>query len=71
MASLLSHGFIFSALEFSKTLSHLESVQQRMNSNLGSGQTLLKETQTKVAENATNIQANFKNLEERMSKISK
>ena len=62
---------LFSALLFSKSLAQLDSVQQKLSTNLANNETLLKETQTQFATNIGNIQENFQNVEERLSKLKK
>ena len=63
--------FFFSALQFSKTLAQLDSVQQKLVSNLANNESLLKETQNKFSANITSIQENFQNVEQRLSKLGK
>jgi len=57
------------ASQFSKALTQLDTVQQRLDSSLGSNQSLLTETQTKFSENLSNIQKNFENIEERLNAL--
>ena len=58
-----------SASQFSKALTQLDTVQQKLDSSLGSNQKILVETQTKFSENLSNIQKNFENIEERLSAL--
>ena len=61
--------FLVVASQFSKALTQLDTVQQRLDSSLGSNQSLLAETQTKFSENLSNIQKNFENIEERLNAL--
>ena len=61
----------FSALQFSKALAQLDSVQQKLSANLNTNQDLLKETQKRFTENISNVQENFKNIEGRIDKLTK
>ena len=60
------HG---SALQFTKTISQLDSVQQKLEHNLSGNGAMLKDTQTKFQENLSNIQKNFDNLEQRINAL--
>ena len=60
------HG---SALQFTKTISQLDSVQQKLEHNLSGNGAMLKDTQTKFQENLSNIQRNFDNLEQRINAL--
>ena len=62
-------GLSVSASQFSKALTQLDTVQQKLDSSLGSNQKILVETQTKFSENLSNIQKNFENIEERLSAL--
>lgn len=62
------HG---SALQFTKAISQLDTVQQKLELNLSSNGTMLKETQMKFSENLSNIQNNFDNLEQRLTNLKK
>jgi len=57
------------ALGFSKAMTQLDSVQQKLDDNLASNQKLLKETQSKFSENLSNIQNNFNHIENRLSAL--
>ena len=57
------------ALGFSKAMTQLDSVQQKLDENLASNQKLLKDIQSKFRENLKNIQSNFDNLETRLSEL--
>jgi len=57
------------ASQFSKALTQLDTVQQRLDSSLGSNQKILTETQAKFSENLSNIQKNFENIEERLNAL--
>merc|ERR1711973_758348 len=57
------------ASQFSKALTQLDTVQQKLDSSLGSNQSLLAETQTKFSENLSNIQNNFENIEQRLNAL--
>ena len=59
-----------SALQFTKAISQLDNVQQKLESNLSGNGTMLKETQTKFQENLSSIQNNFDNLEQRMNVLA-
>lgn len=60
-----------SALQFSKTMAHLESVQQKLGTSLANNESLLKEVQGQFSKNIESIQQNFQNVEDRMAKIKK
>jgi hypothetical protein len=62
---------LFSALEFSTAVAQLESVQQKLESNLSSNQNLLKETQKKFDNNTESLAENFKAMDERLKKLKK
>merc|ERR1712157_68311 len=57
------------ASQFSKALTQLDTVQQRLDSSLGSNQKILMETQAKFSENLSNIQNNFENIEQRLNAL--
>jgi len=57
------------ALGFSKAMTQLDSVQQKLDENLASNQKLLQDTQTKFSENLSNIQNNFNHIETRLSAL--
>lgn len=57
------------ASQFSKALTQLDTVQQKLDSSLGSNQKILVETQGKFSENLSNIQKNFENIEERLNAL--
>ncbi|XP_038076444.1 dynactin subunit 2-like [Patiria miniata] len=59
------------ALQFSQALSHLDTAQQHLTTNLNGQDTLLKELQGSFAANMACIQANCQSLEERMKKFQK
>ena len=59
------------ALQFTKAISQLDTVQQKLEMNLSGNGTMLKETQTKFQENILNIQNNFDNLEKRVDNLKK
>ena len=59
------------ALQFTKAISQLDTVQQKLEMNLAGNGTMLKETQTKFQENISNIQNNFDNLEKRLDNLKK
>ena len=59
-----------SALQFTKAISQLDNVQQKLESNLSGNGTMLKETQTKFQENLSSIQNNFDNLDQRMNVLA-
>lgn len=60
-----------SALQFTKAISQLDTVQQKLELNLSSNGTMLKQTQMKFSENLSNIQNNFDNLEQRLTNLKK
>merc|ERR1719195_672530 len=51
------------ALQFSKTLVQLDSLQQKLESNLSTNQKTLEETKTKFSENLGTIQKNFDSID--------
>jgi len=57
------------ALGFSKAMTQLDSVQQKLDENLASNQKLLQDTQAKFSENLSNIQNNFNHIETRLSAL--
>ena len=57
------------ALGFSKAMTQLDSVQQKLDDNLASNQKLLQDTQAKFSENLSNIQNNFNHIETRLSAL--
>ena len=57
------------ALQFTKAISQLDTVQQKLEMNLSGNGAMLKETQTKFQENILNIQNNFDNLEKRIDNL--
>eukprot|EP00095_Tigriopus_kingsejongensis_P008970 maker-scaffold334_size202906-snap-gene-1.31 protein:Tk08970 transcript:maker-scaffold334_size202906-snap-gene-1.31-mRNA-1 annotation:"dynactin subunit 2" len=57
------------AQSFDQTLAELEEVQSKIGNNLANNQSLLKATQDKFKENLTNIQENFKVLDDRLTKM--
>jgi len=57
------------ASQFSKALTQLDTVQQKLDSSLGSNQKILMETQAKFSENLSNIQNNFENIEQRLNAL--
>ena len=59
------------ALQFTKAISQLDTVQQKLEMNLAGNGAMLKETQTKFTENISNIQNNFDNLEKRLDNLKK
>lgn len=59
------------ALQFSKTLVQLDSLQQKLESNLSNNHQVLAETKEKFADNLEMIQKNFDNIDQRMSKLQK
>lgn len=59
------------ALQFSKTLTQLDNVQQQIVDSLKSGGTQLKEIQDTFVKNTEMIKKNVSNLEERISKLKK
>ena len=60
-----------SALKFTKAISQLDTVQQKLETNMSNNGTMLKETQIKFNENLLSIQRNFDNLEERLNNLKK
>jgi len=59
------------ALQFSKTLVQLDSLQQKLESNLSTNQKTLEETKTKFSENLGTIQQNFDTIDQRLTKLKK
>jgi len=59
------------ALQFSKTLVQLDSLQQKLESNLSTNQKTLEETKTKFSENLGTIQKNFDSIDQRLTKLKK
>ncbi|XP_072041920.1 dynactin subunit 2-B-like isoform X2 [Amphiura filiformis] len=59
------------ALQFSQALTHLDTSQQQISTNLHNQDTLLKELKASFAGNMSAIQANCQSLEERMKKFKK
>jgi len=59
------------ALQFSKTLVQLDSLQQKLESNLSTNQKTLEETKTKFSENLGTIQKNFDTIDQRLTKLKK
>lgn len=59
------------ALDFSKSLSQLDNVQEKLVATMGNNQKLLNETQKKMAENLSTIQSNFNSVESRLEKLGK
>ena len=57
------------ALQFTKTVAQLDTVQQKLELNLSNNQKMLKETQNKFGDNLSNIQNNFGNIEQRLSDL--
>ena len=57
------------ALGFSKAMTQLDSVQQKLDENLASNQKLLQDTQAKFSDNLSNIQNNFNHIETRLSAL--
>ena len=57
------------ALEFTKAMTQLDTVQQKLEGTLSGNQKLLQETQTKFSENLSNIQNNFNNIEKRLANL--
>lgn len=59
------------ALQFTKALSQLDSVQEQLKHSLDNNAALLTETQKKFADNLGNIQQNFTAVEKRLEKLGK
>lgn len=59
------------ASQFSKTLVQLDSLQQKLESNLSNNHKVLAETKEKFADNLEMIQKNFDNIDQRLTKLQK
>jgi dynactin-2 len=59
------------ALQFSKTLTQLDSVQQKLELNLSGNKKILDDTKSKFSENLETIQKNFDSLDQRLAKLKK
>lgn len=59
------------ALQFSQTLSYLDSVQQQLGSSLKSNEDLLKSVQFTFAQNLSSIRANCESLDSRLKVLNK
>jgi len=59
------------AMQFSKTLVQLDSLQQKLESNLSTNQKTLEETKAKFSENLGTIQKNFDTIDQRLTKLKK
>ena len=59
------------AMQFSKTLVQLDSLQQKIETNLSTNQKTLEETKRQFAQNLETIQKNFDNIDQRMNKLKK
>ena len=57
------------AMQFSKTLVQLDSLQQKIETNLSTNQKTLEETKRQFAQNLETIQKNFDNIDQRMNKL--
>jgi len=57
------------ASQFSKAVTQLDTVQQKLESNLANNQKILHQTQSKFADNLSNIQKNFDNIEQRLNAL--
>ena len=57
------------ALQFSKTLVQLDSLQQKLESNMSTNQKTLEETKTKFSENLGTIQKNFDTIDQRLTNV--
>jgi len=59
------------AMQFSKTMVQLDTLQQKLESNLSNNQKILQETKAKFADNLSTIQQNFDNMDQRLAKLKK
>ena len=59
------------SLQFSKTLLQLDSLQQKLQTNLSTNEKVLQETQGKFSENLETIQKNFDAMDQRLNKLKK
>ena len=59
------------SLQFSKTLLQLDSLQQKLQTNLSTNEKVLQETQGKFSENLETIQKNFDAIDQRLNKLKK
>jgi len=59
------------SLQFSKTLLQLDSLQQKLQTNLSTNEKVLQETQSKFSENLETIQKNFDAMDQRLNKLKK
>ena len=59
------------ALQFSKALAHLETVQKKLEGDLSTNNEILNVTKEKFAGNIVSIQENFQVVEDRIKKIQK
>ena len=59
------------ALEFSTALAQVDSVQQKLTSNLSSSAGMLKQTQNMFDKNAEKVAQNLKEMDERLKKLGK
>lgn len=59
------------AFQFSKALTQLDSVQQKLEISLSNNQKMLGETQNKFSENVERIQRNFDTIDQRLTVIKK
>ena len=57
------------ALGFSKAMTQLDTVQQKLSGNIVSNEKLLQETQQKFSENLSNIQNNFNHIENKLANL--
>ena len=58
-------------MQFSKTLLQLDSLQQKLQTNLSTNEKVLQETQGKFSENLETIQKNFDAMDQRLNKLKK
>ena len=57
------------ALQFSKTLTQLDSVQEKLELSLAGNQKMLEETQSKFSTNLDTIRKNFDSIDQRLTKL--
>ncbi len=59
------------ALQFSKTLTQLDTVQEKLELSLAGNQKLLEETQKKFTDNLDTVKKNFDSIDQRLNKLQK
>lgn len=63
--------FVFSASNFSSSLSKLEALQLKLTSNLQGNEKLLQSVEKGFAENVETIKKNMSGLDQRLAVLSK